>query len=82
MSIDVKELMRDIKDNHKKIDSCSKHDFSIDATPDKKFSKMYRCNNCGGEVQATTKRWYEIILEHGKDGCASNEKKYILVNMS
>jgi hypothetical protein len=42
MSIDVKDLMRDIKENHRKLDRCSKHDFSIDATPDKKFSKMYK----------------------------------------
>lgn len=67
MPIDVKELMREIKENHRKLESCGKHDFSIDATPDKKFGKMYWCTNCDGEVDAARKLWYEKGLEEAKN---------------
>jgi predicted SprT family Zn-dependent metalloprotease len=66
MSIDFKELMKEVKENHAKLESCSKHDFSIAISPVNKFGKMYRCANCDGEVDSTTKYWYDKGLEHGK----------------
>ena len=70
IKINPKEIMREIKENSKKLDSCSKHDFSMDATPaDKKWNKKYRCVYCGGEVGLTEKHWYEKELEHGTRVC-------------
>jgi hypothetical protein len=57
--IDGIELMKQIKDNHRKLDGCSFHEFNIDVTLDKKFDKRYRCVRCGGEVSTMAKHWYE-----------------------
>jgi DNA-directed RNA polymerase subunit RPC12/RpoP len=65
--IDRAELMKQIKENHKKLEGCGQHNFSIDATPDKKFSKRYKCINCGGEVSYSDKHWYEKGLEQAEN---------------
>jgi hypothetical protein len=65
MKIDANEIWNEIQENHKKIESCNKHDFSIDLNPDKKFDKKYQCSKCGGHVDAIKKSWYEKGLKHG-----------------
>ena len=59
--------MKQIKENHRKLDECSQHNFSIDATPDKKYDKRYRCVNCSGDVSATDKYWYETGLKQAEN---------------
>lgn len=66
MKIDSKQIWEEVKENHKKLDSCNKHDFSIDVTPAIKFGKKYKCSSCGGVVDGITKLWYEKGVEHGK----------------
>lgn len=65
MPLDAKEIFQQVKENSNKLNSCSRHDFSIDTTPDKKFGKRYKCVNCGGEIDSIEKYWYEKGLEHG-----------------
>lgn len=65
MKIDMDEIWNEVKENGKKLDSCTKHDFSIDTEPDKKFGKKYQCPNCGGHIDAIKKMWYEKGLKHG-----------------
>jgi hypothetical protein len=67
MSIDGIELMKKIKENHRKLDGCCFHEFTIDATTDKKLDKRYRCVNCDGEVNAMAKHWYEKGIEQAKN---------------
>ncbi len=67
MNIDAKKIFEEVKENHRKLDSCSLHDFSIDITPSKPYMKKFRCTNCSGEVDLTTKSWYEKGLQHGQD---------------
>ncbi|WP_156940159.1 hypothetical protein [Caldanaerobius polysaccharolyticus] len=55
MSIDFKEIINQVKENQNKLNSCIKHDFSIDITPEKKLDKRYRCINCNGEVSSIEK---------------------------
>ena len=66
MAIDHIEIMKQIKENHKKLDECIQHEFSIDVTPDKKYAKRYRCVNCGGDVDANEKHWYEKGLHQSE----------------
>ena len=67
MELDYKEMMNDIKENHRKLDGCRFHEFSIDVTLDKKFDKRYRCIKCGGEVSAMAKHWYEKGKEQAEN---------------
>lgn len=60
-------IMEQVKQNHKLLNSCNLHDFSIDTTPDRTFGKKFKCSNCGGVVDATEKRWYELGLTHSSN---------------
>lgn len=64
--VDVNGIWLKVKANSKKLNGCVLHDFSIDMNPDKQMLKRYQCTNCGGEVDHTTKYWYETGLAHGK----------------
>lgn len=63
--INYHEVIQETIKNNRKLRDCKRHDFSIDATPERQHDKTYRCSNCGGEVDAIYKHWYEIGLEHG-----------------
>lgn len=56
---DARHILEQVKENHKKLDSCTCHDFSVDLTPDQKMLKKYQCVNCKGEVDSIAKYWYE-----------------------
>jgi hypothetical protein len=60
----VKQIFEEVKENHRKLDSCSRHDFSIDLVPDTKWGKRYQCSRCRGIVDSLTKYWYEKGLKH------------------
>lgn len=59
------EILKQVKENFRKLESCNNHDFSIDLTPDKKFNKKYQCTNCGGSIDWLNKSWYEKGKSHG-----------------
>lgn len=61
------KLMQEIKENRLKLDSCSKHDFSIDVTPNRTYSKKFRCTKCDGVVDLNEKRWYEKGIKDATD---------------
>lgn len=74
---DMNKILAEIKANSAKLDGCIVHDFSIcldrrtkqpiaEPTPQQTFGGRWRCKNCGGEVDASAKRWYNLGLEHGK----------------
>lgn len=59
-----KKLLADIRANNAKLNACSLHDFSIDATPERQIDKRWRCTRCGGEVFANSKTWYDKGIQH------------------
>jgi hypothetical protein len=64
MGLDLKKMATHIEENLRNLNKCTKHNFAIDITPEKKFDKRYKCTKCGGEVSATAKYWYEKGREH------------------
>lgn len=59
-------LMRLIKENTKRLESCTLHSFDIDIFPDLLVGKKWQCSNCHGEVDSVKKLWYEEGLAHGR----------------
>lgn len=62
---EMKKIFEEVKENHKKLDSCNLHDFSIDNNPEKLYGRKYQCTKCGGVVDSVTKSWYESGVAHG-----------------
>ena len=59
------KIWEDVKENHKKLNSCTIHDFK-DITPDRPFGKKYKCMNCGAELDGINVSYYNLGLKHGK----------------
>ena len=57
------KFMKEIKENRTKLDACSKHNFSIDITPNRTINKKFRCISCDGIVSVQEKLWYEKGLK-------------------
>jgi len=62
----AERIMAEVRENIRKLDSCKLHDFSIDLTPGRPISMgmKWKCSKCGGEVDCTKKKWYELGLTH------------------
>lgn len=60
----IDEIWLQVKENHRKLDGCRIHDFSIDLNPERPMGKKYQCTRCGGWVDVTGKTWYEKGLQH------------------
>jgi hypothetical protein len=61
------KLFEQVKENHRILDSCTRHAFDIDKNPGQVFGKKWECSNCGGNVDSMAKLWYERGLQHGKE---------------
>lgn len=65
----MKQIFVDVKENHRKLDSCIRpHDFSIDLNPEKKIGKRWQCAKCGGVVDGINRSWYDDGLKDGRKG--------------
>lgn len=73
----MNQIIAEIKANSAKLDACILHDFSIcldrvtkkpidNPEPKQMFGAKWRCKNCGGDVDAMAKRWYNLGLQHGE----------------
>lgn len=71
------EIMSEVVENMRKLDSCSKHNFTIDLHPDRKIGKRWSCENCGGEVDHSAVIWYEKGLEHGSNSFTDEQLQII-----
>lgn len=60
----VREIWAEVKENIRKLDSCSYHEFEK-LEPDNRLSDS-RCLNCGGKVNSHEVRWYELGVVHGR----------------
>ena len=65
MNINSRHILDEVKENHRKLDSCICHNFGIDMMSDRIIGKKYKCTQCGGVIDAINKIWYERGLKHG-----------------
>jgi hypothetical protein len=57
------KIFNEVKENHRKLDSCKSHNFSTEIQG--LFARnKYQCSNCNGTVDWQTKHWYEKGREH------------------
>lgn len=74
----IDAVFEEVKQNHKKMDTCPHHDFSIvldrhskqridNPTPQQLFGAKFQCTRCGGIVDGIERLWYTRGLRHGYD---------------
>lgn len=68
---DSKQIFERIKANQAKLDSCSKHSFSVPIDrrtmlplTKPEFGCRWRCENCQGEVDGIARVWFNRGVEH------------------
>ena len=68
---DLKSIHEQVKANQAKLDSCTKHSFTIpvdrrtkEPIPERVFGCSWRCEHCGGNVGITEKMWYALGMLH------------------
>jgi hypothetical protein len=64
---EVDKIWKEIKENHRKLDDCIGHDFSIVLDADKPYKTKYQCTKCKGTVEWREKHWYQKGIEHAKN---------------
>ena len=58
-----------VKENKRKLDSCSKpHDFVDDPEDKRDIWKKKICSKCGGRADSIAAHWYNDGLKDGRDG--------------
>lgn len=63
-----KRIFENVRNNRKKLESCSHHDFLIEIpVPHSKIQKKYQCTHCKGIVDSQEKYWYELGLLHARN---------------
>lgn len=63
-----KQIFENVRNNRKKLESCSHHDFLIEIpVPHSKIQKKYQCTHCKGIVDIQEKYWYELGLLHARN---------------
>ena len=66
LSEELKQIWREVKQNHAKLDSCAgPHEFLPEDIA-KRFGGKYRCIKCRGTIDAVNYLWYTRGLEHGR----------------
>jgi len=61
---EVSVIYKNVMDNQKKLESCKRHDFSIDTVPHTTINKTWKCTQCEGKVNSSAKMWYELGFLH------------------
>lgn len=64
---EVSVIYKNVMDNQKKLESCKRHDFSIDTVPHTTINKTWKCTQCEGNVNSSAKMWYELGFLHGEE---------------
>jgi hypothetical protein len=64
---EVSVIYKNVMDNQKKLESCKRHDFSIDTVPHTTINKTLKCTQCEGNVNSSAKMWYELGFLHGEE---------------
>ncbi len=69
MTIDFKEIIKEVKANQARLESCAgPHQFVIHTTiPGTPLGKTYRCERCQGTVDHHAHYWYQLGLKHSNN---------------
>lgn len=60
------KIMEAIRHNNQLLESCERHDFSEEIPhPMGGLRTKWKCTRCGGTVDYSEKKWYELGLTHG-----------------
>lgn len=62
-----KKIFEGVQENHRKLNSCKCHDFSIELPGPTKLNPKWKCKNCGGVVESIEKKYYEQGFQHAKE---------------
>ena len=54
-----------VDENIRILESCDRHNFSVQLDHPNIFRMRWKCDRCGGVVDRMAKFWYERGLEHG-----------------
>ena len=62
------EILEEVKQSHKKLESCTCHEFSVRIDQSHIHSPIpkWMCKNCRGIVENRIKNWYELGFKHGQ----------------
>ncbi len=61
----LREIFEEVKENNRKLFNCTgPHKFVVMGT-EEIINKKYRCELCGGTIDAGRKHWYDQGLKHG-----------------
>jgi hypothetical protein len=61
----MSKIWEEVKANHAKLEQCKGHDFSRPYKQRGELVTDWMCSKCGGHVDTSHKRWYELGLKHG-----------------
>lgn len=66
--VDTASILREVKANLAKLESCTKHRFHISERYDSGWPKAFTCDHCGGTVRSDFVRAYsQGYAAHGGD---------------
>lgn len=57
----IVELWESVKENHRKLDACPRHEFEVVGQKGivARMQDRYRCKHCGGEIGASEHYWFQ-----------------------
>lgn len=56
---DVRSIAAEVQANHEKLNKCPLHDFVIVPEKSKPLRSVYRCKQCGGEIDGQRFSWWQ-----------------------
>ena len=60
------QIWEQVKANHKLLNTCAGHDFSVEHEKRCTLTTKWKCARCGGVISHSDKHWYELGLKHGQ----------------
>jgi hypothetical protein len=60
------DIFQKVKANQALLKSCVLHEFTIEERKIGNLVRDWKCAKCGGVVESSHKRWYELGLIHAK----------------
>lgn len=70
-------LLLEVRENHKKLESCKLHDFQGPVETigvGHSVNQKFFCSNCGGSVGFREYHWYKLGLQHANTAREKGEK--------
>jgi hypothetical protein len=65
VQIDAKKVWEEVKENHRKLDTCKRHVFVAIPDSTTPIPRKYKCTACGGTADSINVHWYNLGVQHG-----------------